>query len=96
VVRPWQYIPSTPEERQAQKANLTNAEPYGPPRKVWVEDGHVFIEGHDGKTLSMTPEVAIELSRTLGEAGSESLVNKIMEQSLIETPTENMQPPPSD
>ena len=32
---------------------MTQAEPYGAPRKVWVEDGHVFVEGHDGVIVFM-------------------------------------------
>ena len=59
---------------------MTQAEPYGAPRKVWVEDGHVFVEGHDGVIVFMTPEVAIELSRLIGNAGAESLINKVMDK----------------
>jgi hypothetical protein len=50
---------------------------YEHPRRIWVEDGHVLIEGHDGATLIMTPEVAIDLGRRLGAAGTDSLINKI-------------------
>ncbi|MGY2733869.1 hypothetical protein [Sphingomonas sp. UYP23] len=56
-------------------------EPYGLPRKVWVEDGHVLVEGYDGKIVSMTPEVAIDLGRTISEAGTESLINKVMDRA---------------
>jgi hypothetical protein len=52
---------------------------YGAPRRVWVEDGHVFVEGHDGTILKMTPEVAIALGRMLGTAGTESFINKVLE-----------------
>ncbi len=52
---------------------------YDHPRRVWVEDGHVFVEAHDGGTLTMTPDVAIAMGRLLGEAGAESLINKVME-----------------
>jgi hypothetical protein len=54
--------------------------PYGPSRKVWVNDGHVFIEAPDGTVVFMTPEVAIEMSRLVGNAGSESLINKVVEE----------------
>lgn len=53
---------------------------YEHPRRVWVEDGHVFVEGHDGTMLVMTPDVAIAMGRMLGEAGAESLINKVMDQ----------------
>ena len=53
--------------------------PYERPKRVWVEDGHVLVEGHDGATLIMTPEVALELSRLLGTAGGDSLINKVMQ-----------------
>lgn len=54
---------------------------YGEPRKVWVEDGHVFVEGYDGATVSMLPAVAIKLGRLLGEAGAASLINQVMYES---------------
>lgn len=54
--------------------------PYLHPRKVWVEDGHVFVEGHDGATLIMTPEVAISMGRLLSAAGTDSFINKVMDQ----------------
>jgi hypothetical protein len=38
---------------------------YGTPRRVWVDDGRVFVEGYDGAVLTMTPEVAIALGRML-------------------------------
>lgn len=60
---------------------LARVEAYGKPRRVWVDDGHVFIEGHDGVVVSMTPEVAIELGRLIGNAGADSLVNKVMDQN---------------
>jgi hypothetical protein len=52
---------------------------YDHPRRIWVNDGHVFVEGHDGTTLMMTPEVALTLGRKLGAAGAESLINKVMD-----------------
>ncbi len=61
--------------------NLASAKDYGDPRQVWVEDGHVFVEGHDGKIVSMTPAVAIKMGRILGEAGAASLINQVMEDS---------------
>ncbi len=53
---------------------------YPAPHRIWVEDGHVFIEGYDGAVLRMTPEVAILLGRRLSEAGTESLINRVMDQ----------------
>jgi hypothetical protein len=47
-------------------------------RRVWVDDGQVFVEGHDGAMLTMTPEVAIALGRRLGSAGTESFINKVL------------------
>ena len=52
---------------------------YGAPRRVWVEDGHVFAEGYDGAILVMTPEVAIAFGRKLESAGTESFINKVMD-----------------
>ena len=54
---------------------------YDHPRRVWVEDGHVFVHGHDGRTLRMTPEVAISMGRLLDRFGSDSLINKVMSDS---------------
>lgn len=71
--------PLTSAERHTFAERLSRVEPYGRPRRVWVDDGHVFVEGHNGTVVSMIPEVAIELGRLLGNAGSESLVNKIMD-----------------
>jgi hypothetical protein len=34
---------------------LRKVEAYGKPKRVWVDDGHVFVEGHDGTIVSMTP-----------------------------------------
>ena len=59
--------------REVAAERLAKVEAYGKPRRVWVEDGHVFVEGHDGAVVSMTPEVAIELGRLIGNAGAESL-----------------------
>jgi hypothetical protein len=61
--------------------NLAGAKKYGDPRQVWVEDGHVFIEGHDGEIIAMTPAVAIKMGRMLGEAGAASLINNVMDES---------------
>lgn len=49
-------------------------------KRVWVEDGHVFVEGHDGVILRMIPEVAIHLGRLLSEAGTDSFINKVMDK----------------
>lgn len=71
--------PPSPAERLAIAERLSRVEPYGKPRRVWVDDGHVFVEGHDGVVVSMTPEVAIELGRMIGNAGADSLVNEILD-----------------
>lgn len=52
---------------------------YDEPKRVWVDNGHVLVEGRDGTVLMMTPEVALHLSRKLGAAGGESLINKVMD-----------------
>jgi hypothetical protein len=56
---------------------------YDTPRRVWVDDGHVYIEGHDGALLVMTPEVAIALGRKLENAGTESFINKVMDGDAV-------------
>lgn len=61
--------------------HLAGAKEYGDPRQVWVEDGHVFAEGHDGEIISMTPAVAIKMGRMLDEAGAASLINQVMDGS---------------
>lgn len=61
------------------EAEVLEPVPYRQPRRVWVDDGHVMIEGHDGTILTMTPEVAIHLGRLLSETGTESLINKVMD-----------------
>ncbi len=68
----------TDAERQQVLQNLERSTHYGEPRKVWVEDGHVFVESYDGTTVSMSPAVAIKLGRLLGEAGAASLINQVM------------------
>lgn len=81
MTRPVGFLPRTPAEKAEHSIRGDRIEPYGSPRKVWVEDGHVLVEGYDGKIVSMTPEVAIDLGRTISEAGTESLINKVMENS---------------
>lgn len=71
----------TDAERSQVVQNLAISFHYGEPRKVWVEGGHVFVEGHDGTTVSMSSAVAIKLGRLLGEAGAASLINKVMHDS---------------
>lgn len=68
----------TDEEKAHASFNLAEAKRYGSPRRVWVEDGHVFVAGHDGDVIWMTPEVAIAMGRLLGEAGTDSLINRVM------------------
>jgi len=62
---------------------MTPAVPYGPPRKVRVEDGHVLVEALDGTVVIIEPEVAIEMSRLVGNAGAESLINKVVEDDGV-------------
>ena len=70
-------------ERLKIAERLGKVEAYGKPRRVWVDDGHVFVEGHDGTVVSMTPDVAIELGRSISNAGAESLVNRVMDRSGV-------------
>jgi|UniRef100_UPI0035CC61BB hypothetical protein len=81
MTRPAGFSPRTSLERQEHAQRADQIEPYGSPRQVWVEDGHVLVEGYDGKIVSMTPEVAIDLGRMISEAGTESLINKVLEKS---------------
>lgn len=71
----------TSDEHAEAASNLAKAKSYGSPRRVWVEDGHVFVEGHDGEVMWMLPEVAITMGRQLGEAGTESLINRVMDDN---------------
>ena len=71
----------TPAQKAADAKHLKEVEAYGSPRKVWVEDGHVFVESYDGSVVSMTPEVAIKLGATISEAGTESLIHRVMEEA---------------
>lgn len=81
MTKPVDYAPASQTERAAQADRLSRVQGYGKPRKVWVDDGHVFVEGYDGTVVSMTPEVALELSRLIGEAGAESLINQGIDQA---------------
>jgi hypothetical protein len=69
----------TSAERLEIAERLRKVEAYGKPRRVWVDDGHVFVEGHEGTVVSMTPEVAIELGRLIANAGADSLVNQVID-----------------
>jgi hypothetical protein len=80
MTRPSNFLPRTPSEILHHAKRGDRIEPYGSPRKVWVEDGHVLVEGYDGKIVNMTPEVAIDLGRTISEAGTESLINRVMDK----------------
>jgi hypothetical protein len=66
-------------EANTGQQSLYNAQ-YGKPQRVWIDKGNIFVKGHDGAIVSMTPEVALELSRLIGAAGAESLVSKVMTQ----------------
>ena len=74
-----QFALPTSREVKKRAQRLAQVKPYGRPRKVWVDDGHVFFEAYDGQVFSMTPEVAIDVSRVVGQAGTDALVNKILE-----------------
>jgi hypothetical protein len=71
----------TDAERLQVAQNLEQSVRYDAPRRVWVEDGHVFVEGHNGEIVSMLPAVAIKLGRLLSEAGASSLINQVMQES---------------
>lgn len=71
----------TPSEQIEVRNNLSNAKKYGRPRRVWVEDGHVLVEGYDGDVISMLPEIAIFMGRLLSEAGADSLINRVMDDN---------------
>jgi hypothetical protein len=78
-----EVVPPTLTERQEIADRLRRVEAYGKPRQVWVDDGHVFVEGHDGTVVSMTPEVAIELGRLIANAGADSLVNQVIDRGGV-------------
>lgn len=59
-------------------ATMSDLLNYDRERRAWVEDGHVYVEAYDGRTLKMTPEVAISMGRLLERLGSDSLINKVM------------------
>lgn len=65
MTRPFEFLPRTAEEKAEHALRIAGIEPYGSTRKVWVEDGHVLVESYDAKIVSMTPEVAIDLGRTI-------------------------------
>jgi hypothetical protein len=73
----------TSAERLEIAERLRKVEAYGKPRRVWVDDGHVFVEGHEGTVVSMTPEVAIELGRLIANAGADSLVNQVIDRGGV-------------
>lgn len=73
--------PLSQAEKVAIAERLAKTECYGKPRRVWVEDGHVFVESHGGTVVNMTPEVAIDLGRLLSSAGADSLINRVMEEN---------------
>jgi len=83
----------TPDELDQVVNNLAGAKRYGDPRKVWVEDGHVFVEGHDGGIVSLTPAVAIKMGRMLSEAGAASLINNVMDDSAQKISITEFDPP---
>ena len=71
----------TPSERSEAAANLAAAKEYGSPRRVWVEDGHVFVEAFDGDIISMLPAVAISMGQLLSEAGADATINRIVDSN---------------
>lgn len=72
---------SSLSEKEMEKvdADLAKAKPYGSPRRVWVEDGHIFVEEQHGDIVSLTPEAAIALGRLLSEAGTDALINRVID-----------------
>ena len=83
----------TSDELDQVVSDLASAKEYGDPRNVWVEDGHVFVEGHDGKIVSLTPAVAIKMGRMLSEAGAASLINTVMDESAKKISPTEFDPP---
>jgi hypothetical protein len=78
-----QNHPPSPTQRRQTAERLARVQAYGKPRRVWVDDGHVFVEEHDGTVVSMTPEVAIEFGRSIARAGADSLANQVMDRSEV-------------
>ena len=50
---------------------------YSNPRRVWVVDDEVYAETHDGRTVVMSAEVAIHVSRLFGTAGGDALMHRV-------------------
>ena len=71
----------TASEKLALSKDLDRAKLYGYPQKCWAEDGHVFIEWHDGDIISMTPEVALYVGRMLSEVGTDALIHKVIDDA---------------
>lgn len=50
------------------------------PKRIWVENDHVLTEAVDGTISVMTAEVSIHISRLLGAAGADALINRVTMQ----------------
>jgi len=79
---------SSPADRARIADHVAQTEAYVGPPRVWVEDGHVFVQAHDGSVVNMTPEIAIELGRMISNAGADSLVNKVRDDVAAPDPDE--------
>lgn len=84
MARAREFQPRTSTEKEAHARFANGIKAYGSPRQVWVEDGYVLVEGVDGSIVSLTPEVAIDIGRTISEAGTQSLVSKVLNASKID------------
>jgi hypothetical protein len=73
----------TQVERADIAERLNMAERYGWPRRVWVDDGHVFLENSERSLHRMTPEVALQLGSLLTAAGGHSMVNKLLDRDSV-------------
>ena len=72
----------TASDRRLVEKHVAIARKFGSPRRVWVEDGHVFVEGADGETVSMSPATAIDMGRRLSDAGADAVVNQVMDDGV--------------
>jgi hypothetical protein len=75
--------PISPQQRSDIADRLEHSERYNTPKRIWADDGHVFVETHEGKVLSMTPEVAIDLGRRISEAGAHSMVSHSLDRDSV-------------
>lgn len=51
--------------------------PYERPNRIWVSGDNVFAETYDGQTVVMSAETALYISRLLGLAGGNAIINRM-------------------